>query len=81
MTARDKLLDRMRRSPQGDWQIDDLKAVASHCSIGWRNPGGSHVIFLPAIGPALSVPARRPIKPVYVKLFVSMIERALESKK
>ncbi|HEY4115207.1 MAG TPA: hypothetical protein VGM17_14225 [Rhizomicrobium sp.] len=75
MAARDKLLDRMRRNPRGDWQIGDLKAVAERYGIEWRNPSGSHVIFLPSLGPILSVPARRPIKPVYIRLFVEMIGR------
>ncbi len=38
-------------------------------------PGGSHVVFEhPAVAEAVSVPARRPIKPVYVRRFVAFIE-------
>ena len=36
--------------------------------------GGSHVIFQHATGAMLSVLARRPIKSVYVKKFVRLIE-------
>jgi hypothetical protein len=75
MAAREKLLDRMRRSPHANWEIGDLKAIADRHGIGWRNPSGSHIIFLPESGPILSVPARRPIKPVYIRLFVEMIAR------
>ncbi len=40
-----------------------------------RRPGGSHVIFsLPGQEGEISVPAHRPIKPVYVKKFVALIE-------
>jgi acyl-coenzyme A synthetase/AMP-(fatty) acid ligase len=40
-----------------------------------RKPGGSHVIFEhPAVAEALSVPARRPIKPIYVMRFVRLID-------
>lgn len=63
----------MRRNPRGDWRIDDLKTVARTHGIPWRSPGGSHVIFLPPKGTVLSVPARRPIKPIYVRLFVAML--------
>ena len=75
MAAADKLLDRMRRNPRGDWRIDHFKTVASAHGIEWRSPGGSHVIFMPPAGPVLSVPARRPIKPIYVRLFVELIDR------
>jgi hypothetical protein len=78
MASRDKLLDRIQRNPRGDWQIGELKVIAERYGVTWRNPSGSHVIFLPANGPILSVPARRPIKPVYIKLFLEMIARVRE---
>jgi hypothetical protein len=40
-----------------------------------RKPGGSHVVFEhPGMAEALSVPARRPIKPIYVQRFVRFID-------
>ena len=80
MTARDKLLEGMRRNPRGDWRIEDFRALARKHGIAWRAPGGSHVIFVAPDGSVLSVPARRPIKPVYVRLFVEMIERVRSKK-
>ena len=75
MAAGEKLLERMRRNPQADWRINDFKSVANAWGIPWRAPGGSHVLFVPRKGAILSVPARRPIKPIYVRLFVEMIDR------
>jgi predicted RNA binding protein YcfA (HicA-like mRNA interferase family) len=75
MAARDKTLENMRRNPRGDWRIEDIKGVARKHGIQWRSPGGSHVIFVAPDGSVLSVPARRPIKPVYVRLFVEMVDR------
>lgn len=75
MVVRLKLLMKMRRNPRGDWTIEDFKAIASHHEIEWRSPGGSHVVFVSALGDVLTVPARRPIKPIYVKLFVEMIDK------
>jgi hypothetical protein len=75
MASRDKLLEKMRRNPRGDWQIVDMKALAKHFDIAWRSSGGSHVVFVSGDGAILTVPARRPIKPVYVKMFVEMIDR------
>jgi hypothetical protein len=75
MAVRLKLLMKMRRNPRGDWTIEDFKAIAAHYQIEWRNPAGSHVVFVSASGAVLTVPARRPIKPIYVKMFVEMIDR------
>jgi hypothetical protein len=76
MASRDKLLEKMRRNPRGDWQIAELKAIAAHYGIASRSPGGSHVVFVSGDGSILTVPARRPIKPVYVKMFVEMIDKS-----
>jgi predicted RNA binding protein YcfA (HicA-like mRNA interferase family) len=41
------------------------EAVAAAHGVNIRKPGGSHVVFEhPAVTEAVSVPARRPIKPV-----------------
>jgi hypothetical protein len=70
----------MRHDPR-DWRIEQLKAIADQHRIPYRQPGTSHVVFAPPSRNVLSVPARRPIKPVYVRQFVAMIDaiRANES--
>jgi hypothetical protein len=80
-TKHDKLLARMRRNPRADWRIEQLKTIADRHGIPFRQPGTSHVIFAPPGKNVLSVPAHRPIKPVYVRQFVAMIDalRADES--
>jgi predicted RNA binding protein YcfA (HicA-like mRNA interferase family) len=57
-----------------DWRIESLKSVAEAYGLVCRQPGGSHVIFRHPNGAMLSVPSRRPIKPVYVKKFVRLVE-------
>jgi hypothetical protein len=70
----EKTLDAMRANPR-DWRIESLESVAAAFGMRCRKPGGSHVVFEhPAIVEALSVPARRPIKPVYVTRFVRLID-------
>lgn len=70
-----KSLEAMRANPL-DWRIGDLEKLAVAFGLNVRKPGGSHVLFThPQIREALSVPARRPIKPVYVKAFVRLIDR------
>jgi hypothetical protein len=72
----------MRRNPNG-WRIEDLQSVAEQNNLEWRRPGrgGSHVIFsAPGVREILSVPSRRPIKPVYIKKFVALIDSVGEYK-
>ena len=64
----------MRSNPR-DWRIASLEAVATAHGVNIRKPGGSHVVFEhPAVAEAVSIPARRPIKPIYVRRFVAFIE-------
>jgi hypothetical protein len=70
----DKTLDAMRNNPR-DWRIESVESVAAAFGVNCRKPGGSHVVFEhPAVIEALSVPARRPIKPIYVQRFVRLID-------
>lgn len=49
--------------------------VARAYEVNVRQGRGSHVVFEhPSLVRALAVPARRPIKPVYVRRFVALIE-------
>jgi len=57
-----------------DWRIESLKSVAESYGLAVRHPGGSHVIFRHPNGAMLSVPAHRPIKPVYVRKFVRLVK-------
>jgi hypothetical protein len=50
------------------WRIEELQAVAEENRIACRVPGrvGSHVISsAPGVREIVSVPAKRPIKPLY----------------
>ena len=74
MSKAGKLLEKMRRNPR-DWRIRDLESLASRHGLEVRKPGGSHAVFFHrATGRQLSVPAKRPIKPVYVNAFVALLD-------
>ena len=73
MVRATKTLAQMKANPL-DWRIESLKSVADAFGLVYRQPGGSHVIFRHPNGGMLSVPARRPIKPVYVRKFVRLVE-------
>jgi hypothetical protein len=73
MAGTDKTLVRMRANPR-DWRIEDLKTVARRYDVTWRQPGTSHVTFRAPGGGKVTVPARKPIKSVYIRQFVALIE-------
>jgi hypothetical protein len=77
MSAADKILARMRQNPR-DWRIEDLEALARKHGLRKRNKGGSHVIFsFPGYFGEATVPNHRPIKPIYIKAFVALIDAVL----
>tara|TARA_B100000315_G_C14069388_1_gene359910 strand:- start:235 stop:480 length:246 start_codon:yes stop_codon:yes gene_type:complete len=70
-----KLLRDMRNNPR-DRRIDDVLTIARRFGIEVRNPRGSHVVlFHGAVADILSIPARKPVKPVYIRKLVDMIDR------
>lgn len=74
MSKIEKLITTMKLNPKGDWHIEDLKRIADRFEIKYRQPGSSHVTFRDETGRKLTVPARKPIKPIYIKMFIELIE-------
>lgn len=72
MGRAEKILQQMQNNPR-DWRIESLKTVASAFDIAWRQRGTSHVVFVRSDGRTLPVPARRPIKPIYIRKFVEFV--------
>jgi len=68
-----KLFKAMQANPR-DWRIEQLQTVARQYGITWRQEGTSHCYFKTGGGATLSVPAHRPVKPVYVRQFVGLIK-------
>jgi len=71
-----KTLAQMKANPL-DLRIESLKTVAEGFGLLWREPSGSHTVFRHPNGAKLSVPAKQPIKPVYVKKFVKLLEEGV----
>ena len=73
MNTAAKLLDAMQNNPL-DWRIEQLQTVARQYGLEWRQDGTSHCYFIRQDGRTLSVPAHRPVKPIYIKKFVLLVK-------
>ncbi|MBV9576882.1 MAG: type II toxin-antitoxin system HicA family toxin [Gammaproteobacteria bacterium] len=74
MTKADKILEKMRNNPT-NWQIADLEGVSKRLGISIRQGKGSHVSFShPSSIDILTIPAHRPVKSIYVKKLLGLID-------
>lgn len=70
-------LENMRNNPRGDWRIEDVEAVCRERGILCSAPrgGGSHYkVAHPRMAEKLTIPYKRPIKPVYIRKLVTFID-------
>ncbi|WP_174275000.1 type II toxin-antitoxin system HicA family toxin [Sphingomonas bacterium] len=76
MARSDKLFAAMKTSPRGDWTIADIQSLCRDFGITCKAPtrGSHYTLSHPEIGGHLTIPARRPIKPIYIRLLIGMIE-------
>ena len=75
MSKTEKILSQMANNPR-DWRIEDLLKIANHKGLLVRQPGGgsSHVTFgHQGSDRIVTVPAHKPIKPVYIKKFLGLL--------
>ena len=74
MSKAEKLLAKMRSNPR-DWRIEELESIAKRFGVDVRKTGGSHFVFLhPDSELAVTIPFKRPIKPVYVTQFLALLD-------
>ena len=81
MASAEKLLAQMRANPR-DWQIDDIATLCRGFGVDCTPPrNGSHYkikhVDMAAI---LTIPAHRPIKPVYIRDLVKFIDTVRRDK-
>jgi hypothetical protein len=76
MSKIEKLLEKMQNNPS-DWLISDLERLADHYQVQIRQGKGSHMYFTFSNGISLSVPAKRPIKAIYIITFLSALNLPL----
>ena len=66
----------MRDNPKADWSIADVETVCTTYGITCKTPrrGSHHTLSHSNVPGLLTIPSRRPIKPVYIRLLVQMVE-------
>ena len=80
----EKRLEELRSNPAGDWQIKDVALVCKGFGIELRAPrsGGSHYkVTHQSQHEILTIPARRPIKLVYIRRFVQFVDAVKEAQR
>jgi hypothetical protein len=73
----EKRLQAMRANPRGDWTMTDVEVVCRVFGLSCDPPrgGGSHYkVNHPQLNGALTIPFKRPIKPVYIRRLVELID-------
>jgi hypothetical protein len=72
----DKLFEKMKNNPRGDWRIEDVIKVCKLCGLTVEKPtNGSHYNIKGfAHGKLLTIPYNRPIKFVYIKRLIAYIK-------
>ncbi len=80
MSQGEKRFAQMRRNPKADWRIEDVEVVCRWAGVECCKPSsGSHyVVAHSSQETILTVPAKRPIKPLYIKLLVGFIAAVRE---
>ncbi len=76
MARKRSLLEKMKANPAGDWTIANVETLCKQVGLTILKPsGGSHYLVMSKfVQGAQSVPARRPIKPIYIKALVGLCE-------
>ena len=79
MTKAAKLIEAMRRNPAGDWAIADIQRLCAQ--LGWQflaPAHGSHwKVVVPGRVANVTIPARRPVKPVYIRKLLALVDGGL----
>lgn len=77
------LIAAMRRNPNADWSIADVqKACAQGGCECFAPTRGSHwKVVAPGRPEILTIPAKRPIKAIYIRKLVAMLEEIERNEK
>lgn len=74
-----KLLEAMRANPR-DWRIGDVQRLCAGSGIACTAPrkGSHYKVSHPTMAEILTIPAQRPIKPIYIRELVGFVDQVRE---
>jgi hypothetical protein len=70
-------LEKMRANPAAGWRMSDMEAVCRENGVFCAPPrvGGWHYkIGHPALAEKLTIPYKRPIKPIHIRKLVALLD-------
>ena len=73
MSKKDKLLQAIKNN-QKNVKFEDLKKILENIGYTAINRGGSHYVFTKKDSISLTIPFKRPVKVIYVKQVIKIIE-------
>jgi predicted RNA binding protein YcfA (HicA-like mRNA interferase family) len=73
LSKKDKLLKFIKNNPT-NVKFEDLKKVLENIGYKVVNRGGSHYVFTKKDGVSLCIPYKKPVKVIYVKQVIKIIE-------
>jgi predicted RNA binding protein YcfA (HicA-like mRNA interferase family) len=76
MARGDKLVEAMRNNPR-DWAIEDIQRACKAAGLACDTPkrGSHYKIGHAQLATILTVPYNRPIKPIYIRELIKMIDQ------
>jgi predicted RNA binding protein YcfA (HicA-like mRNA interferase family) len=77
MGQREKLLKRLRNNPT-NVRFQELDKLLRWHGFACGEPDGSHYVYTRAGAPPITVPRARPVKEVYVRRVIDVLEGLLE---
>ena len=73
MSKKDKLIEAIKNNPK-NVKFEDLKKILEDIGYISINRGGSHYLFTRKGSLSLTIPYKRPVKIIYVKQVIRIIE-------
>lgn len=77
MSKAAKLLKEMKANRKVDWTPDNIKTLVNSLGMTFRQNGTSHAVITNAKGQHLTIPMHKPVKPIYIKRLIELVEAAL----
>ncbi|HIP26095.1 MAG TPA: type II toxin-antitoxin system HicA family toxin [Flavobacteriaceae bacterium] len=73
MSKKEKLIEAIKNNPK-NVRFEDLKKILENIGYTAINNGGSHYVFTKEGSVSLTIPYKKPVKVVYVKQVIKIID-------